>query len=158
MLQATTEQAIALDDAFIAIEIEIAHARKRLARYVHTDARQRQAAFSPQLRLAFERYDLGVDKVDRIGIVFGSPQSMTTRRFKMPTCGAASPQPLFLYMVAAIRWASFFRDLSLGSHGSQIACKPGSGAVTIFNVLKGRAFLKLLGESGCLREERCSFA
>ena len=70
MLQATTEQAIALDDAFIAIEIEITHARERLARYVHADARQRQAAFSPQLRLAFERDDLGVDKVDRIGVVF----------------------------------------------------------------------------------------
>ena len=47
VLQATTKQAITLYDAFIAVEIEIAHARERLARYIHTNARERKTTLSP---------------------------------------------------------------------------------------------------------------
>ena len=58
-------------------------------------------------------------------------QSITTSRFATPSCGAARPQPSFLYMAFAICLASFFKLLSPRSHGSHTWFRIGLGDCTM---------------------------
>ena len=68
-------------------------------------------------------------------------QSTTIRRLSTPTCGAAMPQPLFLYMVLAICLATFLSVLSDGSHSSQTWRNVGSGYVTTLSVSNAMVIL-----------------
>ena len=69
MLQAAAQEAVALDDPLLAVKVEVADARPRLARDRHGDARAGQAALVLGHRIALDLEDLGVDEDDGVALL-----------------------------------------------------------------------------------------
>mgnify|MGYP000036654693 CR=1 FL=1 len=99
------------------------------------EAEQIVAAKSMSLPMMMEMIR---DDLDALGVrhdVFLSEQSITTNLFKTPTCGAASPIPLLLYITCSISSNKFLISLFTSFTGFETSSNLGSGAIIIFKLL-----------------------